>query len=318
MLGETISAEKYDVLVRSARAPGKPWLDLGTSADFAAAYNRRPFFVHHRLPEHPLFQLDALLRLCRRLPANQVKYRFGVVPVDTDFDKSLDGFREGLTRDEAIEQLEQRQAYIVINNPERDGEYQPAIEQLLGEIAAQTRSLDPWINWYSTYVFISAQGSVTPYHMDREMNFLLQVRGTKTARLWDPFDEQVMSSAQKDVLLTDRDAPRPTYSPLLDAKAMVFALAPGRGVHHPFIAPHLVTTGPQLSISLAITFRTECSDIWTDAHAFNYQARKLGLHPGPVRRSLTIDRTKAALLRGLRQSRAVWRGVAKPASSGTG
>jgi len=27
---------------------------------------------------------------------------------------------------------------------------------------------------------------ITPYQMDREMNFLLQIRGTKTVPLWDP------------------------------------------------------------------------------------------------------------------------------------
>lgn len=45
---------------------------------------------------------------------------------------------------------------------------------------------------------------------------------------------------------------------------MTYELAPGLGVHHPFIAPHRVHTGSEASISLALTFRTRHSDIWTD------------------------------------------------------
>ena len=70
---------------------------------------------------------------------------------------------------------------VAIYNPEQDPAYRPMLQELLGEIAAQTESFDPDINWYSTYIFITAQNAVTPYHMDREMNFLLQVRGAPHA-----------------------------------------------------------------------------------------------------------------------------------------
>ena len=190
----------------------------------------------------------------------------------------------------------ERQAYICINNPERDPEYQPIIEGLLGEVAAQTDAMDPWISWYSTYIFISTRDAVTPYHMDREMNFLLQIRGAKTVHLWDQDDDDIMSPEQKDLLLS-RIGSRPRYRPDFEAKAMTYQLSPGLGVHHPFIAPHRVHTGPQLSISLALTFRTRQSDMWTDAHRFNARLRKLGLHPRPIGKSALIDQTKCNLAR---------------------
>lgn len=92
------------------------------------------------------------------------------------------------------------------------------------------------------------------------MNFLLQIRGRKTAQLGDPNDDQVMSPAECDHLFSHDEDARPTYRPALDALAMSFELEPGLGVHHPFIAPHLVRTGPQPSVSLAVTFRTPRSD----------------------------------------------------------
>lgn len=302
MLGENISSERYTQLLSRARQAPQHWFDFQPN-EFATSYNLRPFLVSHRLPQHPQFSLPALFALCRRLPRDYVKYRFGVIPIDADIDTSLDRFRADLTLNDAIDRFEEKQAYIAIYNPEVDAEYRPTIEGLLGEIGLQTDPLDPGMSWYSTYIFISARDSVTPYHMDREMNFLLQVRGTKTVQLWDPFDDVVMTSAQKDNLLSYTGDARPPYHAQLEAKAMTFELRPGLGVHHPFIAPHLVRTGPEVSISLAITFRTRQSDIWTAAHRINHGLRGLGLSPRSVRRTPRVDRAKAALLHFLQSTR---------------
>jgi hypothetical protein len=307
MLGQVVSEAKVKDLIELVPRATR-WLVLDDD-EFRAAYNRRPFVVRHRLAEHPLFSFGALAALCRRMPADRVPHRSGVVPVDAEFDTSLRRFRGALTLDEAIEHLEDRQAYIAIYNAETDPEYGPIIEGLLGELAAHTEPIEPGMNWYSTYIFISARDSVTPYHMDREMNFLLQVRGTKTVKLWDPRDDEIMTPAQKDRLLSEVGEPRPTYRPSLERKAMTFELAPGLGVHHPFIAPHLVTTGRELSISLAITFRTHRSDVWTDAHRFNHRLRRrVGLALGTVGQLGMLDATKAGLVRlGRRTRRALTR-----------
>lgn len=307
MLGEFLTATKLAEIRHMARAQQTPWLQLDP-AELNRFYNRLPFQVHHRLPEHPLFRLEELFKLCRRLPPDQLHFRFGKVPIDTHFDSSLFRYRQDLTLDDAINQLEARQAYIAIYNPERDPGYRPVIEGLLGELAQHTEVLDPGLNWYSTYIFISAKDSVTPYHMDREMNFLLQIRGSKIAQLWDPADDEVMSPAEKERLMMGRE--RPVYRPSLAGKAMVFPLEPGVGVHHPFIAPHIVHTGPELSISLAITFRTALSDVWSDAYRFNHKLRALGLNPGRVGASPWLDRGKAMGLRLARRALTGWRQTA--------
>ena len=139
--------------------------------------------------------------------------------------------------------------------------------------------------------------------MDREMNFLLQIRGTKSAELWLGYDDAVMTSAQRDHIFSYDDDARAKYRDDLDARVQRFELVPGLGVHHPFIAPHLVRTTSQISISLAITFRTPRSDIWSDAHRFNERIlRPLHLPAGSVRRSATVDMTKAAMFRMVRSA----------------
>jgi hypothetical protein len=300
VLGEFISARHRAELAAQARRQAQHWLAL-EDAPMRSAYNKLPFLVSHRLHEHPLFELAPLLALCRRLGPGPVSCRIGKVPVDADFDASLSAYNQGLTLYDAIEHLEEREAYIAVYNPERDPLYRPVIEGLLGEIAEQTEIIEPGMNWFSTYLFITAQGSVTPYHMDREMNFLLQIRGLKSVKLWNPADDEVMDEAERDRLLSYVGG-RPGYKPSLEAKAMPFELSPGLGVHHPFIAPHLVHTGPELSVSLALTFRTRRSDVWTNAHRFNLRLRRLGFTPQPVGRHAAVDYTKSALITAYRRA----------------
>jgi hypothetical protein len=308
MLGQFLGPTKVAELAAQARRSAAPCLLLD-DRDFQSSYNERPFLVRHRLAEHPRFQFDSLAALCRRLPRDQVRYRFGVVPVDAEFNSSIERFRGDLTLEDALDHMEEKQAYIAVYNPETDAEYAPVIEGLLGELAARTEPIEPGLNWFSTYIFVSAKESITPYHMDREMNFLLQIRGTKQVKLWDGRrDDDIMTPSQRDRMLTERHEPRPPYQPSFEAKAMLFDLAPGLGVHHPFIAPHLVTTGPELSISLAITFRTDRSDLWTDAHRFSHRLRgRVGTGLGVVGRSPFLDATKAGLVRLGRRAKRVLR-----------
>jgi len=156
------------------------------------------------------------------------------------------------------------------------------------------------ITWYSTYFFISTRDAVTPYHMDRELNFLLQVRGEKKVVLWDQRDEEIMNAPERDRLLAAFETRRPTYKPSFEAKGKSFDLAPGVGIHHPFIAPHRVHTGAGLSVSLAFTFRTQKSDLVTNAHSFNHVLRRCGWSPQPVGRHPMIDQAKALASQAVR------------------
>lgn len=309
MLGTRISAAQFrSALRQSASASAPHWLNIDSEM-MGRCYNQSGFLLTHRLHEHPLFTAEALFRLCRRLPASALKFRFGVVPVDAHFDSSLARYRGDLTLDDAIEHLVDKRAYIAIYNPERDATYRPVIEGLLGEIGLAARPFESFFNWYSTYVFISAHDAVTPYHMDREMNFLLQICGNKTVDLWDPHDDEVMRPEQRDHLFSSDTNARPAYHAGLAAKARRFELQPGLGVHHPFIAPHLVTTGPNVSISLAITYRTPHSDLLSDAHRYNDRLRPYGLGHLPIGTHAAVDLFKASVTRATRSAKGVlnWR-----------
>lgn len=292
MLGEFVSKERSAALAERGRRQTGRLLEFEPEV-IHDGYNRRPFILRHHLAEHPAFELPQLFTLCRRMPREQVQYRHGVIPGDANVDSSFARFKQGLSFEDALDRFEETNAYICVYNPERDVVYRPLLEGLLAEIAAGIEGVDPVITWYSTYFFISTRDAVTPYHMDREMNFLLQVRGEKKVMLWDPGDEEIMNAAEKDRLLAAFETRRPSYKPSFEAKATRVDLAPGLGVHHPFIAPHRVHTGAGLSVSLAFTFRTQKSDLLTNTHAFNHVLRRCGWSPQPVGRHPKVDQLKA-------------------------
>jgi len=51
---------------------------------FNAQFARTPFLVPHQLAGHRLFTLASLVELSKRLPASQVEYNAGEVPVGLD------------------------------------------------------------------------------------------------------------------------------------------------------------------------------------------------------------------------------------------
>ena len=292
-LGQFVNKNQFGTLWQTS---------AGTCLNFDKAeleknYNREAFSFSHDLSDEPLLQFDELFKLCRHLPEDNIKFRRGKVPVDINFDTSLAQNNWGLTLDSVIGHFDENQSYIAIYNPESDPEYKVLIERILAEIAQNILNVDSPITWYSTYIFMSTGESVTPYHMDREMNFLLQIQGEKYAKLWSRYDDRVMKSSERDTLLTDMGRKRPAYRPELENLSKNFELKPGIGLHHPFIAPHLISTRSARSITLAITYRTELSDIWSDAHNLNFHLRKLGVDPDPIGIARNKDKTKAVLMR---------------------
>src|SRR5581483_8193712 len=97
---------------------------------------------------------------------------------------------------------------------------------------------------------------------------------------------------ERERLMTDFSAMRPQFREELRARAQRYEIGPGDGVHHPFIAPHLVTNGPSLSISWAFTFRTRGSDRKGHILKMNHYLRRLGLKPSPEGASPVKDAVK--------------------------
>jgi hypothetical protein len=248
---------------------------------FAAELNRRPFPVRHELADHPAFRLDRLVELARRLPPERVEYNAGDLPISHD--PSLTP-QTGLSVEETIRRITECRSWMVLKRVESDPVYERVLDQCLDEIAR----LVPGMRTRRAFVFISSPGSVTPYHIDHEYNFLLQVRGHKAMSI---FDRSVVSEQQlerfyrgehRNLVFTEHQA----------QKSQTFELGPGDGVHVPVNAPHYVVNGPEASVSFSITFRTPEGDRRSAVYVANDRLRRLGLKPRAVGELPILDHAK--------------------------
>jgi hypothetical protein len=237
-------------------------------------------------------QLPKLVELALRMERQDVLHRVGRVPANADFDRAHLNHPLAQSLENAVAQIGNAGVAITINTPEKDPEYRPLIDAILGEIREYSEPLDPGMNWRAAYIFIAAPGSLTPYHMDREMNFLLHLQGRKIVQLWDPQDPEVMTDAEVDRLFGEYV--RPPYKEAVAHKAETYDLEPGMGVHHPFIAPHLVKSGSEVAVSLAVTYRTRGSDQRSELHKINHHLRRLGIQPARPGVSRLSDSAKKA------------------------
>jgi len=143
-------------------------------------------------------------------------------------------------------------------------------------------------------IFITSPGRVTPYHIDRECNFLLQIRGEKTLYVFDRNDPEILPVSEVERFwAVDNNAA--VYKPQFQNRATTYRLVPGNGVHIPVNNPHWVRNDDNISISLSVNFTWKDSDR-ANVHRANYLLRKFGFSPRPPHRSAFADAVKNTVI----------------------
>jgi hypothetical protein len=271
---------------------------------FRACFNREPFLIKHNLADHPLFTLPRLIELSQRLPADCVRSNAGDTPVNT---RLYGGAPTGLPVEEMLRRIEECNAWLVLKFVEQNAEYNELLNQCLDEIQTLSEPIDPGMYSRAGFIFVSSPRSVTPYHLDPEYNFLLQVRGEKTVNMFDVSDRSIMSDEELESYYTDTSKYNLSFKDEYQPKAKVFDLSPGLGLHFPVTAPHWVKNGNEVSVSFSITFRTLRSQHRERIYDFNGRLRRMGLKPTPFGQSATKDRAKLYAARALGLARKVTR-----------
>lgn len=273
-------------------------LDPGT---FAHEFNRRPFMIGHRLSDHPLFALERLVELCGRLPVESVEYNAGDLPVSQD--PSLTP-RNGLSPEETIRRISECRSWLVLKNVEQDSAYAEILNACLDEMQVHVDRVAPGMRQREGFIFVSSPGSVTPYHIDPENNFLLQVRGSKKVHMFDPADRVVLPEEKIEAFFTGAHRNLQMDERHLD-RGQWFDLQPGSGLHFPVVAPHWVQNGPEVSVSFSITFQTDDSSRRQSLHRLNAWLRRRGWKPSDVGSRPWADSLKFAAVRAGRLAKKV-------------
>ena len=279
---------------------GTALLDLDRPT-FDALFGKEPFAIRHRLADHPLFEVSRLLELAKALPKDRVEYNAGDLPVSIDPAKTP---LNGLTPEETIRRIAECRSWLVLKNVERDPAYGDLLDACLAEVVRLGHPLARRIDLREAFIFVSSPGAVTPFHIDPELNFLLQIRGQKTIHVFPRedrslVDEEVLErfycGAHRNLAFRDE----------FQQKAETFVLQSGDGVHVPVTAPHWVENGPEVSISFSITFQTRESERRGIIYRVNRWLRARGLTPTPAEVSGWRDRTKYFAYRVVRRVRRV-------------
>lgn len=280
--------------------PAARLLDIDAEK-FRTTFARGPFLIGHHLVDHPLFQLPRLVELAQRLPEKNIEYNAGKLPVSLDPSQTP---RTGLSVEETIRRIEECQSWMVLKYVENDPEYRDLLVRCLAEVKEHSEAITPGMVQPEGFIFITSPGSVTPYHMDPELNFLLQIRGSKTVYQFDGTDRSIVTEEDLERFYCGAHR-NMKFNEAWREKAWVFDLQPGAGLHFPVAFPHWVQNGPAVSISFSITFRTPVVERTSIIHRVNARLRRWGLRPTPVGQRPWADGLKFQAYRAWRRVRRV-------------
>jgi hypothetical protein len=244
------------------------------------AYPEQPTLLDHQLVGHELLNLDALAGLAQRMQPCDVEYNRGDVPVGLD---PSDTPANGLSAEETIRRIEECGSWMVLKFIEKDETYRDFLHEVLAEVEPAIRATTGPMLKREGFIFISSPGSVTPFHFDPEHNILLQIRGRKTMTIFPADDEGIASAAEHERFHNGGHRNLP-WQEAFAGSGQSFELTPGKAVYVPVKAPHWVKNGPEVSISLSITWRSEWSYREEFARRWNHMVRRAGITPSSPRR----------------------------------
>jgi hypothetical protein len=283
----------------SQKAQSNPGLLDIDEAAFRENFNRQPFFIRHHLAGHDLFALPRLIELAKRLPKEFVEYNAGNIPVSQDPNLTP---QNGMSIEETIHRIEECQSWMVLKNVEKDSAYAELLNGCLDEVQKCSEPYAAGMSKREGFIFISSPNSITPYHMDPEYNFLLQIRGKKTMSVFDGNDRSILTEQELEQYLSGGHR-NLTFKDEFQPKARECELNPGVGLHVPVTAPHWVKNGNEVSISFSITFRAPASERRTIVYTTNAYLRKHGLNPKPYGQSVWRDTAKYFSYRAVRRAK---------------
>lgn len=272
-----------------------------------------PFVVRHPWADEPAFKLEALGAVMERASKRPSDYYYdaGDIKVTDSW-----GSREspGLSPKQILDNIETAGVWCIMKHVEQDAPY----DRLLNEWAAFVRALAGPLGGRrllrpEMLVLVTSPGRTTPFHFDAEVNFLVQLRGTKEVWVCNPLDRLVTTEAELEKYYAVTSTAG-VYSELAKQRGQRFVLGPGDALHIPTHAAHWVHNYDNVSVSLSMNFELP----WL-AHRARYQGnhmlRELGFQPPPVGRNVLRDQltgvTMGSAFRAQRLVRAQVKNVAK-------
>jgi hypothetical protein len=271
----------------------RPW--------FSQRYNKECFRFNHRLHENELFDLPNLVELAGRLPDSYWS------TADAAVAGGWGGGDERRSLRETVASIAESNSLVLLKGLAQDPLFGSVYERMIGELKECVGdAFKADISVGRATLIISSPERVTPYHIDGEVNFLLQIRGSKTVNIFDPNDRTLLTEAELENFYGG-DSSAATYKEDRQKDAFAFDFQPGDGVHVPLHAPHWTKNGAAVSVALSINCTLRSSARTAQIYRLNRLLRQRGVTPAPPGASAWQDRIKVAVGAGVERARVLAR-----------
>jgi len=244
----------------------------------------------HTFTDHPLLQRDALVELGKRCRGTNRWYSFndGVTP-GTDFDAAASLYPSPRSAVDSLRAIENAKAWVLLRHIQADPTYRSLVDLAFEPIQAKIEQKDPGVYYRAGWIFSASAHTVTPFHIDRSHVLLLQVAGTKTVYVWDPYDAETIDDETRDAFHARHDLSHAHWREEFREHAHVFQLAPGEGVYMPLTSPHMVETSDEASTTISFTYDTAATRRMGKVHVLRDALNRIGIHAPPVGKHGAFD-----------------------------
>jgi hypothetical protein len=262
---------------------------------FIRNFNRSSFEFDHTLHHLELFTVPSLFAMSARLP--DPAYFSTVESAVGDGWKNVGDRRRSLQ--ETLETMETSNSLVLLRHCEKDPVLGPTFRRIMADVIDHVgANLGDDVEAGRATLVISSPGRVTSYHIDAEVNYLLQIQGEKLLHAFDPNDKTILGDSELEAFYSgDPDGAR--YKSERQDRAQIYALQPGKGVHLPLHAPHWAQNGAGVSVGLSINFNLRSSARSATVYKVNRRLRKAGFAPAAPGVSALQDELKLAAFRGV-------------------
>lgn len=276
--------------------------------------------VRHRLCDHPLLQLPSLVELGARLEVQgSIRTHSNDATAGTPFNSAPQLHPNRRSATQTLSGIGEAKAWMSLLNVQIDPLYRELVGTVLDSIRPLIESRDPGMCYRGGWIFVSSPRTVTPFHFDKEHNFILQIRGNKRVYVWDPDDNVVASEQARDRFHHCHQRDLLHWDEAFRERAHVFDLEPGQGAYLPSTSPHMVENGDAPSITMSFTYFTDATRRDALLHKTHELMRLAGFPPPAIGRFPMFDSLLHASVIGSKRMREIVRqAMGKPAASPCG
>jgi hypothetical protein len=244
---------------------------------FPPTYNRSTFMFRHGLSGHPFLQLPSLIDLAGRLEKHDGCYwSNGSVNVTDRWEKGTDR-RQSLR--ETLENIEHNDSLVILKYVVHDPIVGSLFRDILAAIirlARPERVEDVVVG--RTTILIASPHRTTAYHIDSDVNYLLQVAGDKSFAVFDQTDRTLVTDEELECFFNG-DLSAAHFKPDREVDATIYDLKEGFGVHVPSLAPHWARNGGQVSVAVSCNFDVAPLMRLSAIYKTNHRLRSIGFRP---------------------------------------